>query len=115
MRLDNTTTSHMIRDAIGRYSNLEPEAGILYENASCYVIDGGKSAFEIYQNKITHAVRVGIIGKNYGLERAILESEKRHINAELYRLRNADSPTGYDEKHSMYVAELQDRYNKLQK
>ena len=53
------------------------ESDILYENAFHYVIDGGKSAFEIYQNKITHAVRVGIIGKNYGLERAILEADKR--------------------------------------
>ena len=115
MRLDNTTTSHMIRDAIGRYSNLEPEGGILYENASHYVIDAGKTGFEVYQNTITHAVRVASIGRTYGLERAIREADKRHINAELYRLRDADSPTGYDEKHSMYVAELQDRYNKLQK
>ena len=53
------------------------ESDILYENNSCYVIDGGKSAYEIYQNKLAHAVRVGIIGKNYGIERAILEADKR--------------------------------------
>ena len=56
IRLDNTTTSHMIRDAIGRYS-------------------------------------------------------MHDINAELYRLRNADSPTGYDTTQREYVAELQNAYN----
>ena len=113
IRLDNSATSRMVRDAIGRYSNLEPEGIILYENASHYVIDGGKGAFEVYENTITHAVRVASIGCNYGIERAILEADKRHINAELYRLRDADSPTGYDTKQCEYVSELQERYNQL--
>ena len=115
IRLDNSITSRLIRDGIGRYSNLEPEGIILYENASCYVIDGGRGAFEVYENTSTHAVRVASIGCNYGLERAIREADKRHINAELYRLRDADSPTGYDTTQREYVAELQERYNQLQK
>jgi hypothetical protein len=53
------------------------ESDILYENASCYVIDAGKTGFEVYKKTITHAVRVASIGRNYGLERAIREAEKR--------------------------------------
>ena len=56
MILDNTATSHMIRDAIGRYS-------------------------------------------------------MRDINAELFRLRDPDSPTGYDITQRGFVAELQEAYN----
>ena len=77
IRLDNSITSRLIRDDIGRYSNLEQEGGILYENVSHYVIDAGKTGFEVYQNTITHAVRVASIGRNYGLERAIREADKR--------------------------------------
>lgn len=91
------------------------ESDILYENASCYVIDAGKTGFEVYKNTSTHAVRVASIGRNYGLERAIREADKRHINAELYRLRDADSPTGYDTTQREYVSELQERYNQLTK
>jgi hypothetical protein len=54
------------------------ESDILFENPTHWVYDAGKKGFEVYQNTITHSVRVAIIGRSLGLDRAILEANNRH-------------------------------------
>jgi hypothetical protein len=53
------------------------ESDILYENKTHWVFDAGKH-YEVYKNTITHSVKVSTIGKSLGLERAILEADKRN-------------------------------------
>ena len=54
------------------------ESEILFENPTHWVFDAGNKGFEVYRNTITHSVRVASIGRSLGLERAILEANKRH-------------------------------------
>jgi len=54
------------------------ESEILFENPTHWVFDAGEKGFEVYKNGITHSVRVAIVGRSIGLDRAILEANKRH-------------------------------------
>jgi hypothetical protein len=54
------------------------ESDILYENATHWVYDAGAKGYEVYRNTITHSERVASIGRSLGLDRAILEADKRN-------------------------------------
>jgi dGTP triphosphohydrolase len=54
------------------------EQYILFENPTHWVYDAGVKGFEVYRNTITHSVRVAVIGRSLGLERAITEANNRH-------------------------------------
>jgi hypothetical protein len=53
------------------------ESDILYENETHWVYDAVKH-YEVYKKTITHSVRVACIGKSLGVDRAILEANKRN-------------------------------------
>jgi hypothetical protein len=59
-------------------STMLKESDILFENPTHWVFDAGVKGFEVYKNGITHSVRVAIIGRSIGLERAVAEANKRH-------------------------------------
>jgi hypothetical protein len=55
------------------------ESDILYQNGDFWVCASEKGGYEVYCDGITHSTRCAIIGYkgDKGLERAILECDKR--------------------------------------
>lgn len=53
------------------------ENNIAYETKRYWVLDAPNKAYEVYRKTITHSVRVAIIGRSLGLERAIAECDRR--------------------------------------
>ena len=79
IRLDNSVTSSLIANAIGRYAMPIQENNIAYENASHWVLALPNGAYEVYRNTTTHSVRCAQIGYKgqAGLMRAIAEADRR--------------------------------------
>lgn len=53
------------------------ESQIAYENDTHWVLDDGKGAYKVFRNGITHSTKCATIGRSLGIERAIMEADRR--------------------------------------
>lgn len=53
------------------------EDQIAYENATHWVLDDGKNDYKVFRNGITHSTKCATVGRSLGIERAILEADRR--------------------------------------
>ena len=54
------------------------ENQIAYENATHWVLDDDKNDYKVLRNGITHSTKCATIGRSLGIERAIMEADRRN-------------------------------------